>query len=71
MDWEEFEEGPNRPTKDRIHVTINERRKIYFNRHALEALGNPDGVTLMFDRRRSVIGIKPSPLNRESSFPLW
>ncbi len=71
LDWEEFEEGANRSTKDRTHVTINRQRRIYFNRHALEALGNPDGVTLMYDRKKSAIGIKPSPLNRQSSFPHW
>jgi hypothetical protein len=70
FDWEEFKEGDVRSTKDRIHVTLSTDRKFYFNRHALAALGNPDGVTLMYDRRRSVIGIKASPLNRTNSFLL-
>ena len=69
--WEDFEEGPAPDTKKRIHVTINNRCKIFFNRLALAALGNPDAVSLMYDRRQSVIGVKKTPTNRQSSYRLW
>ena len=70
FDWEEFEEGQTYGTTNRIHVTINKDCKLFFNRRAIEALGTPDGVSLMYDRRRSVIGVKPTPLNRENAYRL-
>ena len=36
----------------------------------VEALGDPDAVTLMYDRRRSIMGIIPSPLHKTHSYPL-
>src|SRR5215208_1566269 len=70
LNWENFEDGPVRSTKERIHVTINNEGKIFFNKKAFEALGSPDGVSLMFDRRRMVIGVKATPLTQRSSYLL-
>ena len=70
FDWEDFEEGEAYTTKQRIHVTLNKECKMFFNRRALDALGAPDGVSLMYDRRRSVIGVKATPLNRASVYKL-
>jgi len=36
----------------------------------LEGLGEPDAVTLMYDRRRSIIGVMPSPLHRQHAYAL-
>lgn len=69
--WEEFSDGAALNTKNRIHVTINSRCKIFFKRHALAALGLPNGVALMYDRHQKVIGVKASPLNRKGCYPLW
>ncbi len=68
--WEEFEEGQPYGTANRIQVTLNAEGKLFFNRRAIEALGEPDGVALMYDRRRSVIGVKPSTLERQGSYKL-
>lgn len=68
--WEEFEDGQAFNTKKRLHVTLTPDGKLYFNGRALDALGMPDGVTLLYDRRRSTIGVKASPLNRQSSYVL-
>jgi hypothetical protein len=68
--WEEFEDGQPVETGKRIHATINSKGKLFFNAKAIEALGVPDGVTLLYDRRRSTIGVKPTPLNRKSAFKL-
>jgi hypothetical protein len=67
---EEFEDGQPVETGKRIHLTINRHGKIFFNFRAIEALGVPDGVTLLYDRRKSIIGVKPTPLNRTSAFKL-
>lgn len=68
--WEEFEDGQMYMTKDRIHVTINRKGKLYLNRNAIAALGNPDGVSLLYDKRQATIGVRASPLNRRSAFVL-
>ena len=70
VDFEIFEAGPVVKDTDRVHVTINKLGHIFLNRRMLEALGEPDAVTLMYDRRRSIIGVMPSPLHRSHAFPL-
>jgi hypothetical protein len=62
--WEEFEHGPVEASSKRLHVTIDRRGHLFLNRHAIEAMGEPDAVTLMYDRRRSTIGLKRSPLGK-------
>jgi hypothetical protein len=70
LNLELFEEGSADYSGKEVHVTINQRGNIFFNRRALEALGNPDSVALMYDRRRSIIGIQPVPPSRQCAFPL-
>lgn len=68
--WQDFEDGQPYGTANRVHVTINQEGKIFFNKLAVAALGSPDGVSLMYDSRQSVIGVKASPLNQRSSYLL-
>jgi hypothetical protein len=68
--WEEFEHGPVDATSKRLHVTIDPRGHLFLNRHAIEAMGEPDAVTLMYDRRRSTIGLKRSPLGKPNAYRL-
>jgi len=70
VDFEIFESGPDVSNTDRVHVTINKSGHIFLNRRTLDAIGQPDAVTLMYDRRRSIIGVQPTPLNRTNAFPL-
>src|SRR5262245_58997997 len=70
VDFEVFEQGPAVQTADRIHVTIDKLGHLYLNRHAVHALGAPDAVMLMFDRKRKIIGIMPSDRRRPSAYPL-
>ncbi len=70
IDFEIFEAGPVVKNTDRVHVTIDKLGHLFLNRHAVAAIGGPDAVTLMYDRRRSIIGILPSALNRQQSYPL-
>lgn len=70
VDFELFEEGQRGRTRDRVHVTLGKDYHIYFSGKAVEALGRPDGVALLFDRRRKIIGVMPSALNREHAFEL-
>ena len=66
----EFEQGPREQTTDRIHVTITRRGEIFLNRRALEALGEPDSVALLYDQRHSTIGIRRVPLSQKNGFRL-
>lgn len=70
VNFELFEEGQVRGTSERVRVTLNKEFKLFFNRRALEALGDPDGVALLFDRRLQVIGVMPSALNRQHAYRL-
>ena len=68
--WEEFENGRVVSLSERIHVTINKRGSIYLNRRALEAIGEPERVVLLFDRRRSTIGVRPAPDDQLNAYRL-
>lgn len=43
---------------------------MFFNRRAVEALGEPDGVALLFDKRKKIIGVMPSALTRKHAYRL-
>lgn len=70
FNFELYEEGEEGRTRDRVHVTLSKENKIYFSGKAVEALGRPDGVALMYDRRRQAIGVMPSALNRKHAYRL-
>lgn len=70
VDFEIYNAGPVIKDPERVHVSISKLGHIFLNRRALEAIGEPDAVTLMFDRRRNIIGVMPSALHRPQSFPL-
>ena len=50
-EWEEFEGGPKLPVEERLHVTLNFKGVIFFNRLAFEALGKPESAVLLFEKR--------------------
>ena len=68
--FEEFEHGPVVSQSKLIHVTINTRGSFFLNRRAMEVLGEPDYVVLMYDRRRSTIGMSRAPSSRQNAFHL-
>jgi hypothetical protein len=68
--WEEFTDGPASGSADRMHITVNRRGCFHLSRRAIERLGEPDSVVLMFDRRRGVIGMVQAPFNKPNAFRL-
>lgn len=68
--FELFEEGQRERTGGRVRVTLNRDCRMHFNGRALEALGAPDGVALLYDRRRQIIGVMASALNRPHAYRL-
>ena len=69
-EWEEFEGGPKLPVEERLHVTLNFKGVIFFNRVAYEALGKPESAVLLFEKRNSKIGIRPANAVSRKTFPL-
>lgn len=70
FNWEKFEKGPVESDPERLHVTLSSRGSFFFNRFAINALGDPESVHLMFDRGRSTIGVTNAPATSDSSFTL-
>src|SRR5438445_6915816 len=67
-EWEEFEAGPNPPREERLHVSLNFKGQILLNKNAMEALGMPEAVILMFEKRNSKIGIRPAAAQLRNAF---
>lgn len=63
-----FEPGPNERTRNRIHVTLSERGRIYINPVAYQALGEPMGLVLMFDEQKQLIGLMPATMTRREVY---
>ena len=70
LNFELFEEGEVGRSRDRVHVTLHKTGHIYFSGKAVEALGRPEGVALLFDKRQKVIGVMPSALERKHTYRL-
>ena len=70
FEFQFWEPGQVVRTREIVHVTLNKDCQLYFNARALEALGEPDGVSLMYDPKRQVIGVLPSALNRSHTYRL-
>src|SRR5688572_5641080 len=68
--WQEFEQGPIEKSGTGIYVTVNRRGNFFLNGKAIEALGEPDAVVMMFEPRRSAIGIRRAPLDKSNAFRL-
>lgn len=70
VNFELFEEGQVGRSRERLHVTLYKRGRMHFNARALEALGSPEGVALLFDRRQKIIGVMPASPDRKHAFRL-
>ncbi len=66
--WEEFAEGPG--TVDELRVTLDRKGTLMIGARAVERLGRPDHVVLLFDRFNSLIGVKPSNRHAPNAYPL-
>lgn len=69
--WEPFTGRPFATKGDaRVRVTIDRKGTLYLNKAAFAALGEVRAVELLFSEKLAAIGIKPSDLRIESSFPI-
>ena len=58
-EWEEFSLGP-RSREGKPTISLSPRAELSLNRTAIELMGNPISVVMLFDRARSRIGLRPS-----------
>lgn len=68
--WELHVAEPGLNNRDRIRVTMNAKAGFYLNGVALKALGDPDAVQLMFDRRQATIGIIRASVEKKGAYLL-
>jgi hypothetical protein len=69
--WEPFTGQPfSMKGKSRVRVTFDRKGTLYLNKAAVAALGEVRAVELLFSEKLGAIGIKPSDLRSESSFPV-
>jgi len=66
-EWEIYKADSGVNAGRRVHVTLNRRGNFYLNVKALEALGGPETVVLMYDRRASVIGLARASFERRGA----
>ncbi len=69
MDWEEFTQKTNYRA-EMIRVSLNGRGHFLLNQKAVDELGSPEAVVLLFDRTDRFIGIKASTPDIEHSYEL-
>jgi len=65
--WEEFEDGPQKA--EDLRVTLSRKGEIMIGARAIDRLGKPDWVVLMFDRMHSLIGVRPSNKHEKNAYP--
>ncbi len=68
--FEKFMDGPFIPSRDRMHVTHNNRGVFQMNRRVFEALGKPAAAVLYFEKATGVIGISAAHARLREAFPL-
>ena len=68
--WEEFSGGPRKPSRDTMHVTLNDSGVLLMNKKAWETLGAPDHIVLMFDRMNNMIGLRSGSAEEKNAFPV-
>jgi hypothetical protein len=68
--WTRYPGLPNRVNSDAPRVTLNHRKVFLLNRKAVEALGSPSKVELLYDEETRTIGLAPIDPRTLSAFPL-
>lgn len=68
--WEEFETGAITREMVRVRASLTPKKVITLNKVAIEKLGKPEAVVLLFDKVNLRIGIKPSYHSVANSYPV-
>jgi hypothetical protein len=68
--WEEFEPGLRNKASAEMYVSLHKSGSFYLNAKAVEALGKPEFVVMLYDRSRRRIGLKAAPPSKRNGFLL-
>ncbi|MBK9214250.1 MAG: hypothetical protein IPM59_01405 [Chloracidobacterium sp.] len=68
--WEVFQGRPNGVDRSRPRVTLGRKGIFLLNGPAVEALGSPEAVELMFDKGRGMVGFRAVEATQQNAFPL-
>ncbi|HMQ04733.1 MAG TPA: hypothetical protein PKD26_12515 [Pyrinomonadaceae bacterium] len=69
VQWEEFTQKANFRA-EMLRVSLNARGHFVLNQKAVEELGSPEALVLLFDKTRKLIGMKGSSAEIEHSYQL-
>lgn len=69
MPFEEFDKRAATASKNPF-VTIQRRGPFSLNRAAVELMGNPEAVVLLYDKEEERIGFRPEPLTNPRALPV-
>lgn len=69
-DFELYGAGQRERCGKRFYVTLGKDGRLYFSPAAVESLGRPEAVGLMYDARRQVIGVMPCAAERDHAYVL-
>lgn len=58
------------PSDKRMHVTLSKTGNLLLNAKAYEKLGEPQAAILLYDKRNSVIGLRPAGGDVAHAFPV-
>lgn len=69
FEFEEFDRKSS-PSNTTPLITIQARGTCSANRAAFEALGSPEGIKLLYDKKRRVIGIRPADPKERNAYAM-
>ena len=68
--WEKFCGGPARSAADELHISINQRSRIYMNDRLYQAFGQPKAVAIYYSRDDDAIALEPAYARFIQNFPV-
>lgn len=69
-EWVQIKRGDVLPWLAGLHVTLNGKGEIVFNRSTWNRLGSPDAVHILYDKTNNRIGLKPTRLAIDDAYPI-
>lgn len=69
-EWLEYKETRRELKQRRPRVVLSAEGTLRFNKRALDLLGNPAGIRLLFDVKKSCIGVRAEDPEIEYALPL-
>src|SRR5690348_17215227 len=69
-EWQEVKPDGRRPQWAGFYVTMNRKGEIVMNRVTYERLGEPTGISLLFDKVNNCVGLAPTSKELRNTFPV-